>query len=63
MQNQDRNDQVLRKVNSGFEILRPGTFKEPTPQEVELAERTSKKLQKKRRTSSDSRKSAFVEQV
>jgi hypothetical protein len=63
-QNQDRNDQVLRKVNSGFEILRPGTFKEPTPEEVELADRrTSRKLQKKRRSSSDSRRSAFVEQV
>ncbi|KNG51275.1 hypothetical protein DDE82_008065 [Stemphylium lycopersici] len=63
-QNQERDDQILRKVNSGFEILRPGTFKEPTPDEIELAERrTSKKLQKKRRTSGDSRKSAFVEQV
>lgn len=63
-QNQDRNEQVLRKVNSGFEILRPGTFKEPTPEELELAERrASKKLQKKRRTSTDSRKSAFMEQV
>ena len=63
-QNQDRNEQVLRKVNSGFEILRPGTFKEPTPEELELAERSaSKKLQKKRRPSTDSRKSAFTEQV
>ncbi|EUC50244.1 hypothetical protein COCMIDRAFT_1196 [Bipolaris oryzae ATCC 44560] len=63
-QNQDRNEQVLRKVNSGFEILRPGTFKEPTPEELELAERrASKKLQKKRRPSTDSRKSAFTEQV
>jgi hypothetical protein len=36
----------------------------PTPEEVDLAERrTSKKLQKKRRTSGDSRKSAFTEQV
>lgn len=63
-QNQDRDDPVLRKVNPGFEILRPGTFKDPTPEEVELAERrASKKLQKKRRTSGDSRQSAFVEQV
>lgn len=62
-QNQ-RESQVLRKVNSGFEILRPGTFQPPTPEEMELAERKqSKKLQKKRRTSSDSRQSAFVEQV
>jgi hypothetical protein len=63
-QNQDRDDHVLRTVNSGFQVLRPGTFQPPTPEEVELAERrTSKKLQKKRRTSGDSRKSAFTEQV
>ncbi|CAG5156740.1 uncharacterized protein ALTATR162_LOCUS4536 [Alternaria atra] len=63
-QNQDRDDHVLRSVNSGFQVLRPGTFQPPTPEEVELAERrTSKKLQKKRRTSGDSRKSAFTEQV
>jgi hypothetical protein len=64
-QNTDRQTQILRKVNSGFEILRPGTFQPPTPEEVELAERrTSKKLQKKRRTSSgEERQSAFVEQV
>ena len=63
-QNQDRNDPVIRKVNSGFEILRPGTFQPATPEEMELAERrTSKKLQKKRRESNASRKSAFTEQV
>ncbi|KAI4708447.1 hypothetical protein J4E89_007071 [Alternaria sp. Ai002NY15] len=63
-QNQDRDDHVLRSVNSGFQVLKPGTFQPPTPEEVELAERrTSKKLQKKRRTSGDSRKSAFTEQV
>ncbi|RMZ68887.1 dna repair rad51 [Pyrenophora seminiperda CCB06] len=63
-QNQDRNDPVIRKVNSGFEILRPGTFQPPTPEELELAERrSSKKLQKKRRESNASRKSAFTEQV
>ncbi|KAJ4367488.1 hypothetical protein N0V83_007071 [Neocucurbitaria cava] len=62
-QNQ-RDSQVIRKVNSGFEILRPGTFQPPTPEELELAERRqSKKLQKKRRSSGDSRQSAFVEQV
>lgn len=62
-QNQ-RESQVLRKVNDGFEILRPGTFHPPTPEELENAEkRQSKKLQKKRRTSGDSRQSAFIEQV
>ncbi|KAL5393208.1 hypothetical protein DPSP01_000039 [Paraphaeosphaeria sporulosa] len=61
----DANGQVLRKVNSGFEILRPGTL--PTPEEEQPApveKRQSKRLQKKRRTSSSgSRTSHFVEQV
>ena len=62
-QNQ-RESQVLRSVNSGFQVLKPGTFQAPSPEEMELAERRqSKKLQKKRRTSGDSRQSAFVEQV
>jgi hypothetical protein len=62
-QNQ-RDDPVLRKVNSGFEIMRPGTFQPPTPEEHELAEsrQQGKKLQKKRR-SSETRQSAFVESV
>lgn len=61
-QNQ-RESQVLRKVNSGFEILRPGTFAPPSPEEVELTEgKQTKKLQKKRR-SSETRQSAFVESV
>jgi len=62
-QNQ-RESQVLRTVNSGFQVLKPGTFQPPTPEEVEQAEKKqSKKLQKKQRTSTDSRPSAFVEQV
>lgn len=62
-QNQRSNDQVLRKVNSGFEILRPGTFAPPSPEEHELADaRQGKKLQKRRR-SSETRQSAFVESV
>lgn len=65
-QNQ-RDSQVLRKVNSGFEILRPGTFAPPSPEEEDKAsnpdKRQSKRLQKKRRTSSASRTSHFVEQV
>jgi hypothetical protein len=62
-QNQ-REDPVLRKVNSGFEIMRPGTFQPTTPEEHELAEsrQQGKKLQKKRR-SSETRQSAFVESV
>jgi hypothetical protein len=67
-QNQARQSQVLRKVNSGFEILRPGTFGEP-PSPEEKAEpsekRKSKRLQKRRASSSASasHKSHFVEQV
>jgi hypothetical protein len=63
-QNQ-RESQILRKVNSGFEVLKPGTFQPATPEEVELAEgrqQPVKKLQKKRR-SSETRQSAFVESV
>jgi hypothetical protein len=61
-QNQ-RESQILRKVNSGFEILRPGTFAPPTPEEHDLSDaRQGKKLQKKRR-SSETRQSAFVESV
>lgn len=65
-QNQ-RPDQVLRKVNSGFEILRPGTLGEPPSPEGEQKlngeKRQSKRLQKKRRPSDGSRTSHFVEQV
>lgn len=66
-QNQ-RDSQVLRKVNSGFEILRPGTLPLPSPAEEEKAaqaeKRQSKRLQKKRRASSaGSRTSAFTEQI
>jgi hypothetical protein len=70
MQNHQRSDsQVLRSVNSGFQVLKPGTFAPPTPEEMEMSTRNerrqsqAKKLQKKRRSSGDSRKSAFTEQV
>ncbi|ORY09066.1 hypothetical protein BCR34DRAFT_589548 [Clohesyomyces aquaticus] len=65
-QNQGRESQVIRKVNSGFEILRPGTFGPPSPEEAQSAsgeKRQSKRLQKKRRPSDGSRTSHFVEQV
>lgn len=68
-QNSQHQSQVLRKVNSGFEILRPGTFGEPSsPEEDKPAEgekRKSKRLQKRRTSSSASRDrpSHFVEQV
>lgn len=60
-QNQ-RDSQVARRVNSGFEILKPGTLTPQTPEELALAERRGSKLQKKRRAS-DTRQSAFVEKV
>ncbi|OCK80645.1 hypothetical protein K432DRAFT_38560 [Lepidopterella palustris CBS 459.81] len=68
-----RQSQVLRKVNSGFEILRPGTLVVPTTKlvddrDIESGEkRRSRRLQKKRRPSSDYstdyRTSNFVEHV
>lgn len=59
-----RESQVLRKVNSGFEILRPGTFPVGPTEENLRAQQPPKKLQKKRRPSeTDSRVSSFVEQV
>jgi hypothetical protein len=67
-----RESQVIRKINSGFEILRPGTFGQPpNPEEQQLTEqnlgekRQSKRLQKRRKSSSGSqtRTSHFVEQV
>ena len=70
MQNNQRPEsQVLRSVNPGFQVLKPGTFAPPSPEEMELTDRserrqsTGKKLQKKRRSSGDSRRSAFTEQV
>ncbi|KAF2088786.1 hypothetical protein K490DRAFT_38191 [Saccharata proteae CBS 121410] len=63
-----RLSQVLRKVNSGFEILRPGTFQQPSApasadgsRDVDGGEnrRFSKRLQKKRRPSTDSRRSSM----
>lgn len=67
-QNGQRQSQVLRKVNSGFEILRPGTLGEPTSPEEDRStagseKRKSKRLQKRRTSSSASRTSHFVEQV
>ncbi|KAK8193104.1 hypothetical protein HDK77DRAFT_480474 [Phyllosticta capitalensis] len=55
-----QNNQVLRKVNSGFEILKPGTFPQ-VPQHESAPQ--PKKLQKKRQGSASSRTSNFVEQV
>ncbi|KAF1953370.1 hypothetical protein CC80DRAFT_147476 [Byssothecium circinans] len=67
-QNNARDTQVLRKVNSGFEILRPGTFPPPSPEEEEKEtpvqqKRQSKRLQKKRTASNGSRTSQFMEQM
>lgn len=64
-----RTSQVLRKVNSGFEILRPGTLSNIMPQYAPESgndgRRASRRLQKKRRSSSSSEHkiSSFIEQV
>ncbi|KAH6614842.1 hypothetical protein C7974DRAFT_442852 [Boeremia exigua] len=70
MQNNQRPEsEVLRSVNSGFQVLKPGTFAPPPAADMEMTDRserrqsTGRKLQKKRRSSGESRKSAFTEQV
>lgn len=61
-----RRSQVIRKINSGFEILRPGTLDAPrqsndnTEWTVEDGKRESKKLQKRGRALS--RSSYTIEQ-
>lgn len=54
-QNVKRTSEILRKVNSGFEILRPGTLNAGNPEEPMLEateKRQSRRLQKRRRSSS-----------
>lgn len=54
-QNVKRTSEILRKVNSGFEILRPGTLNGGFTETNNLGvdeKRQSRKLQKKRRGSS-----------
>ncbi|KAI9682626.1 MAG: hypothetical protein M1822_006924 [Bathelium mastoideum] len=52
---------VVRKVNSGFFILKPGTFSKPQASEQIPAEQPPRKLQKKRRSSAESgREKSFV---
>ena len=63
-----KNEQVVRKVNSGFQILAPGTFAPPPASEMELPQnrvderRKSGKLHKKSRSVS-ARNSQFQEGV
>lgn len=69
---QSRHSQIMRKVNSGFEILRPGTLDKPRQsgevtewnQDLEAGnKRHSKRLQRKRRDSDQGRESHFIEEV
>lgn len=66
---QRRQSQVIRKVNSGFEILRPGTFAaEPTYEALDVdkgRKHDFKRLKKKRPTSQlrSARASSFTEQL
>ncbi|KAK7536011.1 uncharacterized protein J3D65DRAFT_697954 [Phyllosticta citribraziliensis] len=53
--------QVLRKVNSGFEILKPGTF--PQVPQNDAAQQPKKLQKKQRQGSTSSRTSNFIEQV
>ncbi len=60
--------QVIRKINSGFEILRPGTLDRPQPhddtkleRDIDVEKKTSRKLQRKSRDVGHSRDSRFSE--
>ena len=69
---QSQRAQVIRKVNSGFEILRPGTLEKSRQsndsadlrQSLETEQkRQGKRLQKKRRESTKGKVSEFSENV
>ena len=62
--------QVIRKINSGFEILRPGTLNRPqvdddthSKGEINAEKPTSRKLQRRSRDVGHSRGSKFVEET
>ena len=67
---QQLESQVIRKINSGFEILRPGTLNRPqTHDDTKLKgesnseKHLSRKLQRKSRDVSHPRESRFVEET
>ena len=53
--------QVIRRINSGFLVLKPGTFPEPQPSPDDL-KRPARKLQKKRTSTESSRERNSVVQ-
>lgn len=66
--NRQTSSQVIRKINSGFEILRPGTFDRSQPhddtkleKDMNAEKKSSRKLQRKSRDVGQSRDSRFVE--
>ena len=70
MNRQQLESQVIRKINSGFEILRPGTLNRPqSHDETKLKgeghweKHLSRKLQRRSRDVSHSRESRFVEET
>lgn len=65
-----RESQIIRKINSGFEILRPGTLDRPPPsvdtkskREADDEKQMSRKLQRKTRDPGHSRESKFIERT
>lgn len=70
MNRQQVESQVIRKINSGFEILRPGTLDRPqSHDETKLKgegnweKHLSRKLQRRSRDASHPRESRFIEET
>lgn len=68
----DRNSKVLRKVNSSFQVLQPGSFAapepfiaEPTPsiksRKSDRSRRHSRRLHKRQGSNSSSRRTSFID--
>ncbi|KAF2428841.1 hypothetical protein EJ08DRAFT_735412 [Tothia fuscella] len=65
-----RNSQILRKVNSAFEIMKPGTFtpksyntSSPALRHTDGNRRRSRKLQKKYTPDGERKRSSFIEHI
>jgi hypothetical protein len=68
----ERNSKILRKVNSSFQVLQPGSFEAPKPAKVESApsikerksdrsRRHSRKLHRKQGSGGSSKRTSFIE--
>jgi hypothetical protein len=68
----ERDSKILRKVNSSFQVLQPGSFAPPKPAQIEPAHsvngrkpdhprRHSRRLHRKQGSGSSSRRTSFIE--